>query len=264
MIIDYLKESLIKEYYDNSIIYLKKYFNLTDQEKEEELARDNIYLLPTYLDEIGIDKDEIIDDEDYIDYDEVYNKNKEVLIDFRKWLYNNRHDYVIAQELPSWEYMSYRGDIKNQWLVHFSDTAQDIVSDGTFKYGVDNLARLGLTKHMSDVDKQYGGYNFAYRLQDVSKYARKRRTEYKYGSDGVIFKASGILVDHYGDEEPQVIFYGKSVTNIIYFNFNDGIDKWVIYSNKTNSPVVKFDELEDLLYWVEKNFDQYRKSIVRG
>lgn len=258
-------EHYLTEYYSNEIVYLKKYFNMTDEQKKEDLIYSFSYLFPVFLEketdqsleDLGLDEDDGIDI--------IKEKYPEEVSQFADWLTKqlNVDQYIMPQEKPSWYYMDYEKDIKNQWLVHFSDEAFQIEKDKTFKYGVDDLTKLGLTTYMGKIDKQYGGYNFAYRVEDVKKYGRELRHVYKYTTNGrgVIFRASGILVYHWGDEEKQVIFYGKTATNIISFFYSGG--KWRITSLKSGNKLVEFDELEDLLFWVQKNYDQYRRQLEK-
>ncbi len=260
-------EHYLTEYYSNEIVYLKKYFNMTDEQKKEDLIYSFSYLFPVFLgketdqslEDLGLDEDDEIDI--------IKEKYPEEVSQFADWLTKqlNVDQYIMPQEKPSWHFMTYEKDIKNQWLVHFSNEAFQIEKDKTFKYGVEDLTKLGLTTYMGKIDKQYGGYNFAYRVEDVKKYGRELRHIYKYTTNGrgVIFRASGVLVYHWGDEEKQVIFYGKTATNIISFFYNYKSGKWRITFLKSGNKLVEFDELEDLLFWVQKNYDQYRRQLEK-
>lgn len=120
------------------------------------------------------------------------------------------------------------------------------------------MEKLGLTCHLSEFEKKYGGYNFAYTLSDFPKYAKKSGG-YKYGSEAVVFNASGIKVWHYGDEEPQVIFYGNTAKNIIPITSGENTE-FAIYS-KDNKILYENDDLKNVVYWLIKNFNQYRKNF---
>lgn len=137
-----------------------------------------------------------------------------------------------------------------------------IVKNG-FKFGVGDMTKLGLTTHLGDVEKKYGGYNFAYTLNDFIKYGKSNNfygSGYKYGSEGVIFRASGIKLWHYTDEEYQVIFYGNTAKNIIPI-FSGIYGGFEVYS-KSDRLLFASDDLERVVYWIINNYSQYRKQLV--
>ena len=126
------------------------------------------------------------------------------------------------------------------------------------------MSKLGLTTHLGDFDKKYGGYNFAYLLSDFVRYAKgdysRGSRGYKYGDEAVIFRASGIKVWHHGDQEPQVIFYGNTATNIIPITSGENAE-WAIYG-KNRRVLFENDDLQRVVNWLINNFDQYRKRLV--
>ncbi|MFA5489825.1 MAG: hypothetical protein WC284_11485 [Candidimonas sp.] len=154
---------------------------------------------------------------------------------------------------------------RKTWLVHFSDHARDIAANG-FKYGIDDIERLGLTTWMSDSLKKYGGYNFAYMADD-----RNVRNGKKYGKEFVMFQNSGVHTYHYGDEEDQVIFYGPEVDykKIIWVKAN--YDSYCVmphplnrhYGQDTKSGGIFCSEnVYDVISWVTKNWQQYKKILM--
>jgi len=124
------------------------------------------------------------------------------------------------------------------WLYHFSDNAdgyEGIISKG-FTLGVDEPLYLGLTTYKS---KHYEGYNFAYTQDDVERYSKggwgSRGKIFKYGKWFVMFKAEqAIKAWHYGDQEPQVIFWGSDATDIILFNIESPDDIYTIANEIVN------------------------------
>ena len=160
---------------------------------------------------------------------------------------------IHPSEIPSWAIMEYESLVKNQWLVHQTNNARDIVNSG-FIHGVDDLRRLGYTTHMGDIDKEYGGYNFAYHMDDVDRFGSDRGSQ-KYGDEAVFFRASGVKIMHYGDLENQVIFYGKTATSRIAAYQNGG--EWDLISSKTGEVLVTKETLGELGEWISKNEAQY-------
>jgi hypothetical protein len=197
----------------------------------------------------------------------VERNNPELYSKFANYLYNKIKNDTLPidpSEYPAWSYFDDRPTIvKNQWLIHFTNEADDIAMNG-FKYGVDEITKLGLTTYLSQIDKEYGGFNFAYLLSDFNRYGKagfgSRGGEYKYGKEAVIFRASGIKTYHYGDEEPQVIFYGNTAKNIIPITPGEN-NNWAIRHIKTGRIIFESDNLEKIAYWVDRNYPQYHKTL---
>jgi hypothetical protein len=122
------------------------------------------------------------------------------------------------------------------------------------------MDQLGLTRYLSDHDKSFGGYNFAFTAggRHASFAAHKR----KYGRDAVMFQNSGVVVDHHGDEEEQVIFHGTDVDprDIVVLRYLEG--DWCVLGSDNDRPLFKgtFDAAEK---WVRSNFQQYRRALTR-
>lgn len=276
-----LSEIFLNEYISQDEIYLKDYFSMSEKSKKAYLPHEYHYFFDDFISEEDIDfqtpreivqtnyADEPEEEIDMFDNtDELMtwleNNDKETYNAFADYLYKKiTHNKLPIPEsdYPAWAYFDDNPVIvKNQWLIHFTDNAADVALGG-FKYGVSEMEKLGLTTHLGEFDKKYGGYNFAYLLSDFSKYAPggHRNTGYKYGKEAVIFRASGIKVWHHSDEEPQVIFYGNTATNIIPITEGEDL-KWSI-RNKNNRILFESDELENIVSWLVKNYDQYRKSL---
>jgi hypothetical protein len=143
------------------------------------------------------------------------------------------------------------------WLIHFSDDAEDVATDGLTK-GQGDIDRLALTTHQGKAEKEYGGYNFAF-IAD-SKYAAQTARTGKYGRNAVMFQASGIPVYHYSDEEDQVVVWGKDVsTEKMVFLSNDG-GEWTVRSRKGGRDPITGD-FKTVVAWVMKNYNQYRRVL---
>jgi hypothetical protein len=69
-----------------------------------------------------------------------------------------------------------------------------------------------------------------------------------------------VKVYHYGDEEPQVVFYGDTATDMIPAINEDGM--WKLVSSKTGETIVEKDTLGELGEWLQTNFAQYSKSLL--
>jgi hypothetical protein len=272
------KQTNLNEYFTNDIIYLKDYFKMPKSTKMAYLPHEYHYFFEDFLIEDDVEfelpKNEYIDNDGNTIYSEEYdtielmtwleNNNKEIYNQFAEYLYNKISNNTLPindAEYPAWSYFDDNPQIiKNQWLIHFTNDAYGIAENG-FKYGVDDMTKLGLTTHLGDFDKKYGGYNFAYTLNDFQKYASSSYSGYKYGKEAVIFNASGIKVWHYGDEEPQVIFYGNTAKNIIPITNGENA-KYGIY-NKNGNLLYENDDLPKIVNWIVNNYQQYRKNFSK-
>ena len=167
-----------------------------------------------------------------------------------------------SAEAPSWAHMDLESFVLpgNTWLVHFSDDADSIKQEG-FTYGVDQMDKLGLTTYFGKSAKEHGGYNFAF-LAD-SRDASSAANGGKYGSDAVLFRATGLKVYHHGDQETQIIFYGKDVNpNDIVLLSKDGGD-WQVVGGERGF-VFESENFSDIVNWVEKNYSQYAKVLRKA
>lgn len=279
---EYLKEhKVLNEYITNDEIYLRDYLSMSKASKMEYLPYDYFYFFNDFLDETDYNFEipKEMRPGNYLDAPEeevdMFDENCELMTwleqndrrtydAFAEYLYNKINNNTLPisdSEYPAWSYFDDNPTlVKNQWLIHFTDNADDIAKEG-FKFGVDDMTKLGLTTHLGEFDKKYGGYNFAYLIHDFQRYAKGnyRIGKYKYGKEAVVFNASGIKVWHYGDEEPQVIFYGNTARNIIPITNGENYD-YAIYS-KNGRVLFENDDLERVVYWLNDNYVQYRKSI---
>ena len=258
----------------------------------EKYTADNSYLLRylkdgkfdpyTYWNEIGVwlgqheeylellseltgrefhDADEVNEEEPDIFYklpEDVQHEAAEWVID---WLM--RHD---PAEAPT---TAHAGLSRQQllpattWLVHFTDDPDGIAQKG-FIYGVHDVSKLGLTTYMSKDNfyKRGGGYNFAFRAN--TRYANWAASEHKYGRDAVLFQNSGVVTQHYADEEEQIIFNGKDVDprSIVILRNEDG-DWQVAARRRTRGDRPLYSgTFENAVLWVQQHYDQYRRYLT--
>jgi hypothetical protein len=279
------KVQILKEYVTRDIVYLKDYFKMDDSARMDYLPHEYYYFFRDFLEETGTDFENPTEKRpnNYMDEPdedvEMFDDDIELIIWLEKNdsdLYNEFAEYLLHKikthklpisdsEYPAWVYFDNDPElIKNQWLIHFTKDAYGIAENG-FKYGVDDMTKLGLTIHLSEFDKKYGGYNFAYTLKDFEKYGSSSygdfsKSGYKYGDEAVVFNASGIKVWHYGDGEPQVIFYGNTAKNIIPITSGEEY-KFGVYG-KNGRLLYENDKLPKVVDWIKKNYEQYRKNFV--
>ena len=252
-----------KAFIPNDVIYLKNYLTMNKRDMGEELARAFPSEFWEFLERTNPDVQESLRSqyEDYEYIDDFSSIPDGVLTEFLEDCGTDilNKDPVYA---PLFLHASYEGLVKNQWLIHFTDDAFSISSKG-FTRGVDNMAHLGLTTNFSENVKKNGGYNFAYLLNDFERYAFEGRGggRPRYGSECVIFRASGVKIYHYGDNEPQVIFWGKDARDIIPIT-RDGNDEWVLPTDDHGKPVYKNEDLDNVVNWVVNNFEQYRSVLL--
>jgi len=169
-------------------------------------------------------------------------------------------------EAPTWSYLDYERMVKpDTWLIHFTNAADNITQKG-FTHGMDDMTKLGLTTHYRDDSgyKKFGGYNFAFEAD--SKYAKYAAHDRKYGNEAILFQAAGVKAYHYGDEESQVMFWGKSVSpNRVIRLSRDG-DDWCVTTSgsmyEKNRECAYRSSFPDVVNWVERNYQQYRHQIA--
>jgi len=170
---------------------------------------------------------------------------RDILISYGEYVLDYWQELHIPDaEMPSWFFFTDPKLIRNNWLIHFTDHAWDVIRNG-FTKGMYDINRLGLTTSYTDSAKKYGGYNFAYYYKDLP-----RGTASNYGSEAVIFKASGVRVWHVGDEEYQTIFWGADVDKIILLETD--YNEWVI-PDEEGEPIIQSENIEDIIGYLEKN-----------
>lgn len=253
-----LREGLIKEYIGNDIVSLRRYLSMSDEEKTQYLPHEYPYSFEEFLGEQDIDSP--IQGEPYEIMDELETQYPDMFNEYASWLFQKIKNHTLDvpdADYPAWSFFEKPSLVKNQWLIHFTQDADGIASQG-FTQGIDDMSKLGLTTHLDDFEKQFGGYNFAYTLDDYERYAKANSRTFKYGEEAVIFRASGIKAWHYADQEPQVIFYGNTAKDIIPITESYG-DYYI--RNKNGSEIFKNEEFNRVVEWVVKNYVQYRKHL---
>lgn len=271
-----LSEGLIREFVENRIIELKNYLTMSYEDRLEILPEEihyYSYIFEEFLEanpEIDITLEDFEDDYDSNTTIENLKYNYEdVYEEYSKYLYDNivnKQLDIDFEEYPAWYFMKYENVVKNQWLIHFTNNPFGVRNKG-FRFGVNDVSKLGLTKHLKSDDYFVnGGYNFAYLLDEYMKYGYKHknvfnnRDTFKYGESAVLFKASGIRVYHKTDKEHQVIFTGETAKNFVVVD--EGREgSWAIKNYKTNKIIHQSHELKDLVSWIEKNYEQYKDVL---
>jgi hypothetical protein len=257
-------KQILNEYITNPIIQLKNYLNMSALEQKEDLAIRYPYLVKefgtTYFDPEVKRFIANNQNEDYEIVDEFKRNFPNEYIDFLDWL-DHQLESNRLEPIPTWHVMQYTSMIKNQWLIHFSDDADDIWADQTFQYGLDDLNDIAYTTSYSKEAKATGGYNFAYDIIDYVKFGRSsyRSGDWKYGKEAVLFRASGVKAHHYGDEEPQVIFWGQTANDIVYLR---NPDDWQVVNSKTHRIIFRAQTLPEVVKWVISNFNQYKNALL--
>ena len=185
--------------------------DFSDEEKALELA----YNGPSWLLWAGLSEGghaELAEEYEQSDYDSVtiLSRIKDEL--GAGWLQAWYEAYVPillqqdAADAPSFLFFDPPKVLRNAWLVHFTNDADAIERKG-FRHGIDDPSRVGLTTHFSKTAKAQPGYTFAFRPEDVNRYAWSRGSP-KYGKEAVVFRADAVLAHHTGDEEDQAIAWG--------------------------------------------------------
>ena len=160
-----------------------------------------------------------------------------------------------SEQPPSASFYDVEHRKKGGWLVHQS-SANDIDQSG-FRYGVQDPEGLAYTG--GGATQPGPGYNFAYEPGNDELYGREGRSgRPRYGAYQYAFWVPAyVKAWHHGDREPQAIFWGPSARNIVEIG-KDEDDKWTV-ATWDRSP--KFDSSEDLVNWLDANWDQYRSIL---
>lgn len=257
-------KTLLNEYISNPLIYLKNYLHMSNIEQKEDLVSQYPESVETFAHEYFDPQIQrfILNNKNqpYEIVSEFKQKFPQEYIDFLDWIYNQMIDGKLYP-IPTWHVLEYQSTLKNQWLIHFSDNSNNIWLDQTFQYGLDDLSIIAYSTSYTKEAKKNGGYNFAYDVSDYIKYGRSsyRSGGWKYGEEAVLFKASGVKVYHYGDEEPQVIFWGKSAHDIVYLRKGED---WQTINSKTNKIIFRAQTLPEVVNWTIKNFNQYKNVLL--
>jgi hypothetical protein len=269
----------LNEYLNQNEIWLKNYLNSDEDTKYKDVSYNITWLLNDFIDTIDLEdyfsNDEVDKLESMLENDvenyEIFELDfitDEFLIDYGKYVENNTN----GSDMPTTFFFSDAEIIKRQWLIHLTDHAKDVWSNG-FKYGTYDMTELGLTTYKTQDSKQYGGYNFAYTINDFERYGDTgdHRHNFKYGDEAILFRSSGVRAYHYGDDEYQTIFWGDNASDIIWLEYGEiewgdreGEECWFIESRKTGKRLIESENINDLIYWVEKNYNQYKKHLVKN
>ena len=260
---------MINEYADrNHIMPLFDYLNMTDEKKIEALLYDFYYMFYDFMKQYH--SEEVTEDELYDIEDKCENYNEELafeIYDGNYFEYRKEFvDYIqrnfdYGTEIPAYLTFDNPKLVKNEWLIHFSDNAYNIATDG-FAYGTDDMDDLNYSG-AGDIENKFGeGYDFAYEADDFGRFYSNRGNP-KYGSEAVLFRATGVRVWHPGDEEYQVIFWGPSAKDFIYIEYDAeyGYD-WCIKSVKNGNVLYYNEDLEKVVEWAQYNYAQYRKHLI--
>lgn len=256
--------SALTESVTSDISYLFKYLKA---DPATILPHDYPFLLDEWLEYNDINLPQEINS--FEDYEKV-----EWLVNNDPVTYKKFGEYLLNHRIPSDEghtKVSFATDpelLRNAWLIHFTDEPGSIWQHG-FMYGTDDISQLGLTTARSHNSKsKYATWAFAYDVNDFKRYYKSRGTP-KYGDQAVVFQATGLKINHYGDEEPQVIFDIKTAHNIItidsWENEKHGT-VWAVMNKESKVPIFQaqdddWKEFERCVYWIVNNYAQYKNAI---
>lgn len=265
-------KSFFQEYVVENISWLKKYLTMSDEEKGQDLLFKHPYIIDNYEEELLNRAEEIGDDEaielinnaEWYELAEYVDGNKKYVSIMKsafKRFSQNAHDYNIPEEqVPTWAHMEYRKIFKNQWLIHFTESANEIAKTG-FNNFITEIDKLGLTKWDTYSERAKDGYGFAYSVDDYVKYSKGGDyMGWKYGSEAVLFLASGLEVYHWGDSEAQHIFKGDTVKQYVPITQGEELD-FAVYNKKSGEILYENDDLEKVVDWVLTNYRQYSKVL---
>lgn len=255
MKLEHLREDIYNEAV-NSTAWLRKW--LDDDEVD-------IYhwswLIPTWAQEMDIDVPED-------DFPDVESLSKAQQNGFKMWLQAQYETGRLFQYGPDADQANhyYTGGkvVKaDEWLIHFTPKAEDafdIAAHG-FQKGVDSR-NLHISATADKFEREHGEFAFAFRV-DSSGWEHAAR-QGKYGMNAVMFQTeSGVESYHITDQESQVIFHKDMTRNRVPIFYSESDGEWFVEDKKSDRELVT-GELDSVVSWVQKNFNQYRKSISHG
>jgi hypothetical protein len=168
-----------------------------------------------------------------------------------KAIYND--EYFLQSDSQS---LDFNHTVVNGWLVHNTDHAWDIWNYG-FQYGND-MGSLAYTNAGSTRGKEFGDYLFAFPIDDAP--SPSYRDGMKYGNASVVFVGTGNEFWHSGDQENQVIFDRRQPTGCFIVDKDDD-GNWGVFGKDMYKPVVRFEDYDDCLDWIQRNGYDYRKQM---
>lgn len=219
-------------------------------------------------------QDEAIDE--YLD-----NRMSKIRNDFKKRNYDEASGFAWSDDAEDGKEI-----VHNEWMVHFSDYADKIAKEG-FTKGNDYEGKLKSATYQRG--KTEGGYNYAYLASDVIggkgykflDYLKERETPF------VMFKGNGYRFHHNQDEEDQVVLNNIQKGTMVFVRRL--YDQWCVLStanpnwkkrtkdinprtederfamynprNIIEGILYSDDDIDKVIKWVMKNFDQYRTKI---
>ena len=211
---------------------------------------------------------------------------------------------VVNRNYPSHYYFTYLNDVPNRWLIHFTNSGSSIFKDNSFKLGISDYKKIGYTNRQSKSGKREGGYNFGYLFSDAINYGLLKnpnalisvdneepaKNKSHYGTEIIIFKASGIKVKTWLNDERQVVFWGAEAKHLNLITNVKG--KWCIKTRKQKinkdffksfweqyikpynkqhilfneklldfENLFQFDNLKDVFKFFENDYDKYKKYL---
>ncbi|MBK6942490.1 MAG: hypothetical protein IPH13_20130 [Planctomycetes bacterium] len=150
------------------------------------------------------------------------------------------------------------------WLVHFTDAADAIVTQGfQFAAPADDVSGLGLTKtpFADQEDSRGGTFGFAFRAdgEEPQEGPDAAASDAKYGKHAVVFRAAGIRIWHRHDAEWQVIFDASAIRPDALIRMQRDGDEWLV-------PGVRGlrGDFRKVLDWVIAHRGQYRRALSTG
>lgn len=158
--------------------------------------------------------------------------------------------------------------VVNGWLVHNSDHAGQIYNSGFRRGNYIGYLAYGYKGH----DRQ-GKYGFAYRLDDAPSPGERHRNnglKYTYAEPGasIVFKGSGVVVDHAGDRERQVIFDISEPSGCFLVKYDGdtgkssfGDEGWSVYGKNPARPLLSNRSYRECLEWIGRNGDGYSSQM---
>jgi hypothetical protein len=246
--------------------HLLAYMNMTEDDqkldllysqdwviKNETSALEDVQNSPHVSDEIKSEVAQVLEDEDAYLADMTPEAIQAVvsILDPQQVLdYLHRSE---VDEVPLWATARLLSPVVEAgWLVHSTDHGSEVYNEG-FTKGCPDLQGLAYTKHGRTYSEP--GYSFAYTADDFDRHGWEGERP-RYGSDILLLQAPYIYIYHYGDEEPQAIFWGPDARKITWVSHVKG--EYVL--EDSTGEELFFDSISDLVDAIENEGGTAREN----
>jgi len=265
------------EYLQQEEQLLYDYFNMSDDEKYINNTWINQYRIKDFIRTIDLEDffdEKEIEEFDFDTEDIDNNETEDIFYEFENYYQDKKKEkFLIAFGEYCYEKLDYHNQaanlmfnypqrFKKDWIVYKNNTGRiaKFYKDG-FENGLDEHDELYNWFYDGNQNNQYGDIHIGRPSGDISSY----NFEVGQNEDVLMFKSSGVQLSDYSNNIDVVAFYGKAVHDLIWIEYgtSESDNFWEVWyiESKNGERLIEKEELEEVIEWVEKNYDQYRKHF---